>query len=124
MKSLNASRGTPARATPNTVPMVQRQQHSAGQVAPDTGAATGVIFSDETAAVRSTEGTCTCPPHFDPLGCMAETCPRVITARAQWHWLCSRCGMEVKDTDIDSHREWHRRVPHLNGPLDAPPEET
>lgn len=33
-------------------------------------------------AVRSTEFTCTCPPHLDPRGCMAETCPRVIAVRA------------------------------------------
>jgi hypothetical protein len=35
----------------------------------------------EPRAIRSTEGTCTCPPHLDPLGCLAETCPRVIAAR-------------------------------------------
>lgn len=35
----------------------------------------------ETPAVRSTEGICTCPPHLDPLGCAALTCPRAIAAR-------------------------------------------
>jgi hypothetical protein len=30
---------------------------------------------------RSTEGTCTCPPGYDPAGCKAETCPRAIAAR-------------------------------------------
>src|SRR5207302_5320644 len=45
------------------------------------GAVGPVCVAVETAALSTSEGTCTCPPHLDPLGCVAKTCPRAIAAR-------------------------------------------
>jgi len=58
------------------------------------------VMSPETASVRSTEGTCTCPPPLDPRDCMATTCPRAIAARGAVKAaarLCPKCDRTVTE---------------------------
>jgi hypothetical protein len=47
------------------------------------------------AALRSTEGTCTCLPKLDPRGCNAPTCPVAEAIRRVPAYRCGSCGADL-----------------------------